>query len=231
MKYTKIFLVVYIIVGLADTLSWIIPSDLLHTISKPLIMPVLMAYIIQVSITKGKFDYRNMILLVSLVFYWAGDTIVMINKDLSFVGALGMLLIGMIISIYAFFIATDKLSVKPLLAVPYLAFGTIFYVILLPELGAFAGPTTVFALVMVTVPFIAHCRKGQTTQESFQHVLIGSILLLISNCIAGIDRFGIVANVFTAAGSIATYCAAHWLIVQGIMLHPLKETAEEALPI
>ena len=194
-------------------------------------MPVLMAYVIQTAMVNKKFDARDLLLLVSLLCYWAGDTVVMINESLSFIGALGMLLIGMMMSIYLFFVASDKLRLKPLLALPYLAYGAIFYLILLPHLGSFAGATTVFAIIMVALPFVAHSRKGHTSEESFKLVLLGAIALLVSNSIAGVDRFGLVSNMFTATASIALYCAAHWLIVHGILISPPKESDAESLPI
>ncbi len=223
MRSSVIFLFIYLVVAIANTLSWVISSDFLHAISKPLIMPVLMAYVIQVAIANKKFDTTDLLLLVSLLCYWGGDTVVMIDESLSFIGALGMLLIGMIMSIYLFFIASDKLKLKPVLALPYLIYGAAFYLLLLPKLGSFAGATTVFAIVMVALPFVAHSRKGHTSAESFQLVLLGSIALLVSNSIAGLDRFGVVTNMLTATGSIALYCAAHWLIVHGILIIPKKE--------
>ena len=232
MKLSNVFLALFVLVGLTDTLYWVWEIPMMHTIAKPLIMPVLMAYVIYDSASRKNFDSKNMILLFSLLLYWGGDTIVMINKDISFVGALGLLLLGMIVSIYAFFVASDKMKLKPILVVPYLVYGVAYILLILPKLGSFAPATMFFALVMIAVPFVAHSRKGYTTDKSFKFVLIGSIVLVISNSIAGIDRFGVMSNLFTAMSSIATYCAAHWLIVHGIISHPTKEKTQDefALP-
>lgn len=232
MYFNRIILAIYCIVGLTDALSWVFESSLMHNIAKPLIMPILMICVVYDSYTRRNFNSKNVILLVSLVLYWAGDTVVMINKDISFVGALGLLLLGMIISVYAFYIASDRMKLKPILAVPYLIYALIFYLILFPHLGDFAPATTFFTLIMIAVPFVAHSRQGHTVDKSFKLALIGSIFLLISNSIAGLDRFGVVSNLFTAITSIIFYCAAHWLIVQGVLTHPSKEKVidEFALP-
>jgi len=155
----------------------------------------------------------------------------MINQNISFVAALGLLLLGMIVSIYCFIVSSDKFRLKPLYFIPYLAYGVGFYLFLKPNLGDFAAPTTIFAFIMVLMPFVAHSRKGSTSDKSFYWVLIGSIILMISNSIAGLDRFGLVSNLFTAVTSIATYAVAHWLIVNGILLHPIKKTEEDTLAI
>ena len=183
------------------------------------------------STLKKTFATSHAILLFALLLYWAGDTVVMFNQNISFVAALGLLLLGMIVSIYCFVVSSENFKLKPLLAVPYLAYGTVFYLFLRPYLGDFASATTIFSLIMIAMPFMAHCRKGATTSKSFYWVLIGSVILMISNSIAGIDRFGVVQNLFTAVASITTYAIAHWLIVNGILSHPLKKNEEEALAI
>ena len=191
-------------------------------------MPLLIACVIN-DINLKKFNMSHAILLFAILLYWAGDTVVMINQNISFVSALGLLLLGMIVSIYCFVVASDKLKLKPLLALPYLAYGAVFYFLLRPYLGDFAAATTIFSLIMIAMPFVAHCRKGATSSKSFNMVLTGSIILMISNSIAGIDRFGIMSNMLTAVTSISTYAIAHWLIVNGILLHPAKIKAEPTL--
>lgn len=231
MNFNKVILIAYCLVASMDALSWVLESTALHTFSKPLIMPLLIAAVINDINLRKTFVTVHAILLFAILLYWAGDTVVMINQNISFVAALGLLLLGMIVSIYCFVISSEKFKLKPLLAIPYLAYGTIFYLVLRPYLGDFSSATTVFSLIMVSMPFVAHCRKGHTTARSFSWVLIGSIILLVSNSIAGIDRFGLVSNTFTAVTSISTYAVAHWLMVNGILLHPIKQKEEEALAI
>ncbi|MFM8740122.1 MAG: lysoplasmalogenase family protein, partial [Cytophagales bacterium] len=60
---------------------------------------------------------------------------------------------------------------------------------------------------------------GQTSDKSFFLVMLGALLFMVSDSLLAVNKF---LNPFEFSGIaiMATYCAAQYLIVEGLLQHP-----------
>jgi uncharacterized membrane protein YhhN len=108
------------------------------------------------------------------------------------------------------------------LAFPIVLAGTGLVVILYSKLGDLQIPVIVYAAVITTMVLTALFRYGRTSNSSFWQVFIGAVLFMISDSILAINKF---LDPITNAGLyiMITYVAAQFLIVHGILKHPVDD--------
>ncbi len=84
----KIWLFLFVAVSVAELTAVTFHFQDVHSVVKPLIMPLLVAYFV------SSVSARNYIFLAALVFCWAGDVLLMFQGELYFIFGLAAFLTG-----------------------------------------------------------------------------------------------------------------------------------------
>ncbi|WP_296618709.1 lysoplasmalogenase [Marivirga sp.] len=219
----------YWIVAILEIISLTFEIDILHQICKPLLMIALLIYFWDKSDIRKDEKWVSFVTL-ALAFSWVGDIMLLFTYKhfLFFFAGLTAFLGAHIVFIIAYRKATfnDKLnftwSFFPLVVIAYLAL--MAYLILPYVDSVIQVPITLYALILALMVMIAWYRKNQTTDESFQLVVLGAALFIISDSILAINRFSHTIP-YAGVAVMGTYIIAQWLIVNGLLKH--RKTKEE----
>jgi uncharacterized membrane protein YhhN len=219
----------YWIVGILDIISLTFEIDILHQICKPLLMIALLIYFWDKSDNRKDEKWVSFVTL-ALAFSWIGDIMLLFTFKhfLFFFAGLTAFLGAHIVFIIAYRKATFKDQIKfkwsffPFVVIAYLAL--MAYLILPYVDSVIQVPITIYALVLALMIMIAWYRKDQTTDESFQLVVLGAALFTISDSVLAINRFSHTIP-YAGVAVMGTYIIAQWLIVNGLLKH--RKTKEE----
>ena len=155
------------------------------------------------------------IMLVSLIFSCLGDTFLMFQGQNSqfFLLGLGSFLVAQLSYSGVF---------KPLgitnynKRYPFIIYGLVFIVFLLDRIPkGFMMPIVVYATAIMWMGITA--AERQTNQKSYRFVLIGAVLFIISDSLIAINKFAF-SIPLSGIWVMATYIAAQYLIVEGVLL-------------
>jgi uncharacterized membrane protein YhhN len=221
----KGLLFLYLIVAIGCLIGRLIADPLstqLDYIFKPLLMPILAAYLL-LSIKQE--DYKKyFILLIALFFAWGGDVFLMIGREgIQFLLGLGSFLIMQILYIIIFSkkkAQPSLLKQKFYLALPYVAIGLGFYLLAVPQLlddSVMLIAVFVYASALTTMSILALNRKGAVPFANYWSVLIGASLFLASDLMIGINKFIWPNFPFAGFAIMTTYILAQYLIVNGLI--------------
>ena len=225
MDFKKYF---YWIVAIVELIALQFEIHILHQICKPLLMIALLIYFWDKSDNRKDEKWVNFVTL-ALVFSWVGDIMLLftVKHFLFFLAGLSAFLASHIVYIIAYMKATFKqkfefkFSFFPLVVVAYLA---LMAYLILPYIdGIIQVPVTLYALVLCAMIIFAWYRKGQTTELSFQLVILGAALFTISDSVLAINRFSHTIP-FAGVAIMSTYIVAQWLIVNGLLHHQNKSS-------
>lgn len=208
---------IYIAISATNVIGKFISSEELDQFTKPLLMPLLMLYVYKSSI--GKVTKRVLLLSVALLFSWLGDVVLMYQADeLYFMAGIGLFLIAQIT--YVFVLRKSmyqKPDTNPAKILPFVLYAGLLMFVLLPA-GDFTIPIIVYGSVIITMAIMARLREGNTSQESFQLALLGSVLFVLSDSILAFNAFH-TAIPYAGVFIMSTYCAAQLLLVKGLLKH------------
>lgn len=154
---------------------------------KPLLMPILLIYLKSSGVIWNKVIY---LLAAALFFSWIGD-ILLLTKINIFIGGLGSFLIAHICYIYCFRknFSGSLLKKNPLYAIPFFVLGTGMLLLIKGNLGELLIPVIVYTSVIILMGLFAINRKDFVNNPSFNWVLIGAILFIISDSLIALTRF------------------------------------------
>ncbi|WP_370089028.1 lysoplasmalogenase [Ekhidna sp.] len=208
---------IYLAVSTANVIGKFIPSEELDQFTKPLLMPLLMLYVYKSSI--GKVTKRVLLLSVALLFSWLGDVVLMYQADeLYFMAGIGLFLIAQVTYVVVLRKSMyQKPNTNPLKILPFVLYAGMLMFNLLPA-GDFTIPIIIYGSVIITMTIMARLREGNTSQESFQLALWGSILFVLSDSILAFNAFH-TAIPYAGVFIMSTYCAAQLLLVKGLLKH------------
>lgn len=172
-------------------------------VTKPLLMPLLMLMAFQLN-TKEKYLY------IALFFSLLGDVFLMFGGELYFMLGLGSFLLAHVFYILLF---RNQFNFSLFKAVPFAA-ATFGYFLFIKD-GIDQNlliPVGVYCIVITLMGIFAAGRK--TNNLSYNLVLIGSILFIISDSLIAFNKFysPLPASSFWVMG---TYGLAQFLIVLG----------------
>jgi uncharacterized membrane protein YhhN len=187
-------------------------------VSKPLIVFSLLGYY-----WFGA-QHRSPMVIAALFFGWLGDIFLLWNDF--FIFGLVAFLIGHLLYILVYrqyryaqptkaFLATQKVRY----VFPILLLGTGLVAILYPKLGDLKIPVLVYAVVLTLMSVVAFFRYGYTTDKSFLLVMAGALLFMVSDSLLAVNKF-LSTFPFSGIAVMITYCAAQYLIVEGLIKHP-----------
>ncbi len=241
-RFLKVAVFVFLILNaLVEFYSEWIGFDTLTTITKPLLLPSLMAYF-ALSVN-GVWKHHHKLLCAALIFSWIGDVSLMLTPDSN----TDFSLIGIAPSKYYFLLGLSSFLVNHLFLMrvyrtsvhsttptffqqskiyflPFLVFYVVMIAVIIPPLlsndekSLAAAPVVVYAGVITTMATFALNRYGKVNNRSFWMVWIGALLFVFSDSVIALN-FLAFPGVIPNAGFviITTYFAAELLIVQGVL--------------
>lgn len=199
--------------------------QVLHWAAKPMLVIFLASY------------YRQNVFPLNKTFFlalsccWVGDILLMVDQfhNLFFLFGLSSFLVAHVLLIFSYrqFSFPDNgqnSTLRVRLSFFILLIGSGLVTILYPTLGALKIPVMVYTVVLALMVLQAIFRLGRTSATSFWLVFTGAVFFLLSDSLLAINRF--YQPIFYAGVWIMlTYMAALYLIVKGVVAHPLADKA------
>ena len=183
---------------------------------KALIIPALIWLYLR--FVKGHINSFHRLILIALVFSWIGDITLQLSniKEDFFIVGLGSFLVAQLIYLLAFFSTKGGNVVyrKIYLALPVVIYCVFILWVLWDGLGDMMLPVTVYCVVIHTMLLAAINRKEKVNSQSYQLVLFGAILFILSDSLIAINRF---EQAFELARItiMSSYVTAQYLIAIG----------------
>jgi len=218
----RIALFIYSLIGALNLLSAVLEQPLLRTITKPLLMPMLMLYVF----SQTHILNRNKLIFI-LVFAWLGDLFLLFqgNSPLYFQLGLGSFLIMQIayIRLFSSQSSAGRFNVGQwfsLPIIPILIYVVGFLAFLLPLIPtSLFVPVGFYSLALVSMLYSAFFRK---MDSSYYIILIGAFSFVISDSLLALVKF-----YFSFSGNsiyvMFTYILAQLLLILGLCkLQPEK---------
>lgn len=214
-------LLIFFAVSLLNLLGVATANDTLIYISKPLLMPALMVWLIVETNHHGEFTFRRRSVIGALVFSTLGDVLLMFAGEIFFILGLFCFLLAHVFYIGAFAaIANHKngfLTRNPAWVLPFVAFPVLLLYFLWSGIPvgmkipvvAYAGVISAMALSVVNL-------KGKVADSIFWPMLAGAVLFLISDSLIAVAKFGQPFDGERVA-IMATYILGQFLLVRGVV--------------
>ena len=196
----------FITVAMLHLAGQLADQEALHLVTKPLLMPSLLAWFLSVT-PSGRF---RTLVAVGLAFSWLGDLGLMPSGEAWFLAGLGAFLLAQLTYSVAFWPSrADSVLSRPLLALPYLAVLVGLLVVLWDHLGDLRLPVSVYAAVIVAMAVLA---TGIN-----RTVAVGAVLFVASDALIALDSVaGLVRLPAHGFWVMLTYLAAQLLIAFGV---------------
>ena len=219
----------YILIGILDVAIEFTSFGYLRYITRPLLMPVLIAFYAKGA---GILSRRDWLVIMALVFSWFGDLALMSaagNKNLFLLGLVNFL-IAHIFYINAYAMVHDRsapmiLRRKPWILIPLLAYILCLISMILPVLTVeMKIPVTIYALVIGAMVSFAINRYKRVGDGSFALVFGGALLFMFSDSLIAVNTF-LCHGTFPMAGVgiMSTYIAGQYLIAKGMLKNEIAD--------
>jgi uncharacterized membrane protein YhhN len=196
----------FITVAMLHLAGQLVGQDALHLVTKPLLMPALLAWFLTVTPSSR----LRTLVAVGLGWSWLGDLGLMPSGEAWFLAGLGAFLIAQLTYSIAFWPSRgDSVLARPLLAVPYVLVLVGLLAVLWNHLGDLRLPVTVYAFVIVAMAVLA---TGVN-----RTVAAGAVLFVVSDALIALDSVaGLVRLPAHGFWVMLTYLAAQLLIAVGV---------------
>ncbi|MEO9964451.1 MAG: lysoplasmalogenase [Reichenbachiella sp.] len=224
-KTAQILKYVFVVITVVELASHAFGWKFLNEFTKPLLMPVLLVYLRKGM--KVPVNLSFIFAVFALVFSWFGDVALMYVHKREWFFLLGLGAFAVAQSLYFFSFKHAKTSggddnftpfQHVLNVFPFAVFAIGLLWTLWPSLGGLKLPVTVYASLIVTMALGAIYRNGRTSTESFNQVVFGAILFILSDSLIAINKF--YAPMENASIWImSTYILAQWNIINGLQKH------------
>ncbi len=205
----RALLAAYVVVAAGNVVGQLVEGDLLDQLTKPLLVPLLLAYFL--SVTGRPTTRLARATAIGLVFCWFGDLALMGGDDWFMVGLMGFLA-GQIAYCVGFRTTWqgNPIRSRKLLAAPYVAWWAVLLAVLGPDLGGLIAPVAVYGAVLCTMAALALGVHRLAAIGAVSFVASDSLLAATSLS----DRMGFAGD---DALVMATYVVGQALIVLGVL--------------
>jgi uncharacterized membrane protein YhhN len=208
---TRVLTIFYIITGILFILIENNSSEPVQLILKALIIPWL---IVMLFINLKPFENRiNTLMLLGLIFSWAGDMVL----QLTFVPGLILFLLAHLMYLAAFFMTPGESTIftrRVWLLIPVLLYGAGLCFYLYGDLGDMRLPVIVYAAVILLMLAGALNRFEKVNSPSYRLVLAGAVLFVLSDSAIAVNKFSLDFD-YSGFVIMSTYIAAQYLITIG----------------
>lgn len=215
MPRPQVLLATYALVSLVHIVGHLASATWLTLATKPLLMPVLAAYLLSVSARPLTRTVR--VVLAALAFSWLGDVLLeasgLAEADGLFLAGLGGFLVAQVLYIAAFtpLVRAGTPPRPPLWALAYVPFGATLVAFLAPELGVFLVPVALYA--------VAICTMGIVAAGVNRFTALGAAVFVASDTLLALGRFTdllVWSESIQRVAVMSTYTLAQGLIVVGV---------------
>jgi uncharacterized membrane protein YhhN len=210
----------YFFIGLLflELMAVSIDSKQLEYLFKPALMLALGIYFYQQTAEIPNKKQRNRVLFGAF-FSLVGDILLMFSGG--FIFGLAAFLTAHLFYISAFYLDNEGFIFKKkdrfLAATGILAYGVVFLSIVLPKVGnALLLPVTAYGITILIMLLTALNRWKNVEKTSFQWVLMGAIIFVISDSLLAINRF-VQPFPYSGIAIMLTYATGQFLIIKGIL--------------
>lgn len=221
-RNTLVWLGVFAALALLEMSGEALQNSTLIFMSKPLLMPLLIVWLIRRTPGVQRF-FRNTF-IAGLISATAGDILLMFTGGeydaLFFLLGLGAFLGTHLCYLGGFFsevsLKNGYLARQPLWIVPFALFLAGFLYWLWPDVPeGLRQPVALYAVVISTMVLSVVNMYGRLWPEVFHGLLFGALLFLLSDCLIALHKFG---HPFPGSrvAIMATYLTGQWLIVRGV---------------
>lgn len=219
MKNTPV--IVYLIIGAVNVLGHVLNQPDLIKFSKPMLMPALIVLVYMRA--NGHVTLRILLLGVALVFSWGGDLALMREEEKYFLLGLGSFLAAHVLYTFIYIkscFQRPEFKLMPLL--PILTFTIFLMAYLLRAVPqGMQLPIGAYALVITAMACMSRLREGLTSHQSFQWVMTGSLLFVVSDSAIAINKYLPAFQIpYPDVVIMGTYIAGQIFIVLGVLAHP-----------
>src|SRR5688572_21749747 len=210
------WIILFIIILLADLFAVYTSNETLRYITKPLLMPLLIIYFL--AETNSFISFLKKWIVLALVFSWAGDVLLMFESTKSsfFIFGLVAFLIAHIFYILFFenVIRKEGLSKNYWWFLPVIIYYIALIYILSPNLGDMKLPVRIYGIVISYMLIKALQTGGIKNFGAATLMIAGAVLFITSDSILAINKF---YEPFKYAGMtiMLTYGIAQLLITLG----------------
>lgn len=193
-----------------------------RAITKPLLVPLLLLYLLMNDSTIGK-PIGKSVFYIGLFLAFFGDVLLILINDTFFLsGMIAFMLMNLFYG--ASFLYLNRLHVKKLLpvivsAIILFAVGYWLYHFLGDEMGDYKMPIFAYMITLGIMICLAVnvAGNGLYTKVALTYLIPGTVIFLIENILVAVNKFhlGNDKNVYIAV--MLTYGSAQYLIVKGIL--------------
>jgi len=212
-------LITYLLIGIVHMAGHLLDWPEWSRYTKPMLMPALLFYVYVTA--SGHVTLKVLLLCLGIVFSFLGDLALMRETDLYFMLGIGAFLLAQLTYAGVYVVASFKkpeLKLTPLL--PILTYTMFFMVIIYPNLpGDMNIPVIIYGLAITVMASMARLRAGLTSEDSYQWVMMGSLLFVVSDSLIAFDKYYRSLR-YDDEWIMGTYIVAQLLIAMGIMAHP-----------
>jgi uncharacterized membrane protein YhhN len=212
----RFWITLFLVTLLIDIAAVYLRNEILSSVAKPLLMPLLVFYFILN--TNNFISPLKKWIVLALVFSWAGDVLLMfesMNPDF-FMSGLAAFLIAhfFYILFYESIIRSENIKKNYWWFIPVLIYYVSIIYILSPHLGDMKLPVRIYGIVISYMLIQALQTAMITNQNAAGLMIAGSVLFIASDSLLAINKFH---GSFEDAGIaiMLTYGIAQLLITLG----------------
>ncbi len=226
MKKT-IWIIIFLFILLADLTAVYLDNEILRTITKPLLIPVLAIYLL--TQTKSVNSGLKAWIILALFFSWAGDILLMFEERKSIFSLLGLsaFLIAQVFYIIFFHNIRMKEYIRgnALLLLLVIVYYAILISILSPFLGDLRLPVRIYGVVLSFMLMLAMHTMFSKNKKAGLWMMVGAILFVASDSLLAFNKF---YATFNYAGIIImlSYGLAQLFITHGAVKYISSEKVE-----
>ena len=211
----KKFTLFFGLIAFTDLIAVQLGFPILHSLAKPLLMPVLAAMLYNTG-----FIGTKKIVFIGLFFSWWGDIFLLLDGrgSLFFIAGLACFLTTHILYIFYFLSiknqAPSLLKKQPVWFAVILSYGVGLVILLLPHLGELKIPVTLYATVISGMLLCSLHIYYKTLAPANIYFILGAILFVLSDSLLAINKF-YQPFPMASVGIMLTYCLAQYFIIRG----------------
>ena len=213
---TRILLAAYAVVGIANVVGEALGSSIVPTVTKPLLVPLLLAWLV-LSARPGLATPLRW-LSAGLVFAWLGDVLLMGDGDGFFIGGIAGFLGMQVCYLVAFLRVPGPGLVRAwkIALVPYAAIWVGVNALVSSGVGALRIPVLLYSAVLIAMAVAALDLVLRVPRPLGWRVAWGALLFVLSDALIAMTAFGPLSESDAVSAVImATYVTAQAMIVTG----------------
>ena len=220
---------IYLLIGIVDIVIVFLGDGHLKYFTRPLLMPLLIAFYVRGSASLTR---RDWLVILGLVFSWFGDLALMSAAGDKILFLLGLVsfLIAHILYINAYVRVHDRsapmiLRQKPWILIPLLVYLLCLISMIVPTLPMdMKIPVAIYSLVIGTMVAFALNRYKRVSDGSFALVFGGALLFMFSDSTIAVNTFLFHGN-FPMAGVfiMSAYIGGQYLIAKGMLKNEIAD--------